>query len=115
MEKHDGEWKNHFFKGFYEKDKAIPVDPRKVPKFDDVKLQSFPAGYRKSISTFYLRSMPDLLPNLAGYLAYGQSAVYKIKMDLPQNEGEEHDKFYEAFISWLEGTDIEQMKVLLGV
>lgn len=51
----------------------------------------------------------------AGYLAYGQSAAYKIKMDLPQNEGEEHDKFYEAFISWLEGTDIEKMKVLLGV
>lgn len=48
MEKNaNGEWKNHFFKGFYEKDKAIPVDPRKVPKFDDTKLQSFPAGYRK--------------------------------------------------------------------
>lgn len=50
-----------------------------------------------------------------GYLAYGQSVAYKIKMDLPQNEGEEHDAFYEAFISWLEGTDIEKMKVLLGV
>lgn len=48
MEKHNGEWKNHFFKGFYEKDKAIPVDPRKVPKFDEAKLQSFPAGYRES-------------------------------------------------------------------
>ncbi|KAK9898055.1 catabolic 3-dehydroquinase [Cystobasidium minutum MCA 4210] len=95
MEKHNGEWKNHFFKGFYEKDKAIPVDPRKIPKFDEAKLASYPAGYR--------------------YLAYGQSAAYKIKLDLPQNEGEEHDQFYEAFISWLEGTDIEKMKVLLGV
>lgn len=44
--------------GFYEKDKATPVDPRFVPKFDDVKLASFPEGYR--------------------YLAYGQSSAYKV-------------------------------------
>lgn len=46
LEKHDGEWKTHFFKGFYEKDKATPVDPRKVPHFDDAKLATFPEGYR---------------------------------------------------------------------
>lgn len=45
-----GEWKNHFFKGFYEKDKAIPVDPRKIPQFDEEKLATFPDGYRESAS-----------------------------------------------------------------
>lgn len=54
-------------RGFYEKDKATPVDPRKVPVFDDAKLAAFPAGYR--------------------FLAYGQSAAYKIKLDLPQTRG----------------------------
>ena len=43
----DGEWKTHFFKGFYEKDKMIPVDPRKVPAIDYDKLSTFPAGYRQ--------------------------------------------------------------------
>ncbi|BGP00299.1 pathogenesis associated protein pep2 [Rhodotorula toruloides] len=93
--KANGDWKNHFFKGFYEKDRAIPVDPRRIPHFDDEKLASFPEGYR--------------------YLAYGQSAAYKIKLDLPQSRGEEHDKFYESFIHWLEGASIETMKQELGV
>lgn len=95
MHKHQGEWKTHFFKGFYEKDKATPVDPRKVPAFDDDKLASFPAGYR--------------------FLAYCQSSTYKIKMDLPQSVGEAHDQFYEAFIQWLEGKDLESMKQIVGV
>ena len=54
-------------RGFYEKDKATPVDPRKIPVYDDEKLASFPEGYR--------------------FLAYGQSSAYKIKMDLPQSRG----------------------------
>ena len=65
-------------KGFYEKDKATPVDPRFLPVFNDAKLASFPEGYR--------------------YLAYGQSSAYKIKMDLPQSRGQAHDDFYQAFI-----------------
>ncbi|CEQ40662.1 SPOSA6832_02308 [Sporobolomyces salmonicolor] len=131
--KADGSWKNHFFKGFYEKDRAHPVDPRKIPKYDDAKLASFPDGYR--------------------YLAYGQSAAYTIKLDLPQGRGvsfdvslpvrllnpepggsitsdnwqngaltclagcfagEEHDHFYRCFIDWLDGASIDEMKVKLG-
>ncbi|SGY89939.1 BQ5605_C039g11779 [Microbotryum silenes-dioicae] len=41
------------------KDRALPVDPRKIPRFDDAKLASLPEGYR--------------------YLAYRQSSAYKIK------------------------------------
>ncbi|KPV77923.1 uncharacterized protein RHOBADRAFT_64289 [Rhodotorula graminis WP1] len=93
--KADGAWKNHFFKGFYEKDKATPVDPRKIPVYDDEKLASFPEGYR--------------------FLAYGQSSAYKIKMDLPQSRGEEHDHFYSCFVDWLEGASLDDMKLKLGV
>lgn len=50
-----GEWKAHFFKGFYTKDKMSPVDPRRIPELDDAKLSSFPDGYK--------------------YLAYGQSSA----------------------------------------
>ncbi|KAK4047082.1 hypothetical protein OIV83_005645 [Microbotryomycetes sp. JL201] len=84
VEKKNGtDWKCHFFKGFYEKDKMTPVDPRRVPVIDDAKLAQFPEGYQ--------------------YLAYGQSAAYKIKLDLPQSRGAEHDHFYESFIKWLDG------------
>lgn len=137
--KADGSWKNHFFKGelvdeaprgsaetdrsssagFYEKDKATPVDPRKVPKYDDEKLASFPEGYREFFlletgSSVGARSTL-ISHSCAGYLAYGQSAAYKIKMDLPQTRGEEHDHFYSTFIDWLNGDSIESMKVKLGV
>ncbi|GAA5831580.1 hypothetical protein JCM11251_000757 [Rhodosporidiobolus azoricus] len=95
--KEDGSWKNHFFKGFYEKDRLIPVDPRKLPQLDDTKLATYPEGYR------YL-----------GY-AQNQAAGYAIKMDLPQSRGEEHDHFYQTFIDWLNGKSVEEMKVELGV
>ncbi|KAM0786982.1 hypothetical protein ACM66B_002400 [Microbotryomycetes sp. NB124-2] len=93
--KNGSDWKCHFFKGFYEKDKMTPVDPRKIPVLNDAKLATFPEGYR--------------------YLAYGQSAAYKIKLDLPQSRGEEHDAFYESFKKWLDGESVENMKVILGV
>ncbi|SCV67339.1 BQ2448_5985 [Microbotryum intermedium] len=92
-----GAWNCHFFKSgawplsdFYEKDRAIPVDPRRIPRFDDEKLASFPDGYR--------------------YLAYGQSKAYKIKMDLPQSRGKAHDEIYWSFIDWLNGVGLDEMK-----
>ncbi|KAK4047172.1 hypothetical protein OIO90_006281 [Microbotryomycetes sp. JL221] len=93
--KNDSDWKCHFFKGFYEKDKMTPVDPRKIPVIDDDKLAGFPEGYR--------------------HLAYGQSAAYKIKLDLPQSRGNEHDQFYQSFIQWLDGESVDNMKQVLGV
>ncbi|GAA6030615.1 hypothetical protein JCM8097_006238 [Rhodosporidiobolus ruineniae] len=96
VEKKENGWKNHFFKGFYEKDKLSPVDPRKLPVIDDAKLATFPEGYR--------------------YLGYfqNQAAGYPIKTDLPQSRGVDHDHFYETFIKWLDGASIEDMKVELG-
>lgn len=31
---------------WYEKDKMIPVDPRRVPELDDERLKAYPKGYR---------------------------------------------------------------------
>ncbi|GAA5965667.1 hypothetical protein JCM3765_000921 [Sporobolomyces pararoseus] len=98
LEKNEkGEWKNHFFKGIYERDRPHPIHPTRLPLFDRSKLESFPEGYR--------------------HLGYCQELVagYTVKRDLPGSRGEEHDRFYHCFIDWLEGTLIEDMKVKLGV
>ncbi|GAA5906842.1 uncharacterized protein JCM6883_005705 [Sporobolomyces salmoneus] len=98
LEKNEkGEWKNHFFKGIYERDRPHPIDPTRLPFFDQEKLASFPQGYR--------------------HLGYCQEVIagYKVKRDLPGSRGKEHDEFYESFIAWLEGTNLEEMKIKLGV
>ncbi|GAA6018345.1 hypothetical protein JCM11491_005940 [Sporobolomyces phaffii] len=93
----EGSWKTHFFKGIYERDRPVPVDPTRVAKFDRAKLDSFPEGYR--------------------HLGYCQEEIagYKVKRDLPGSRGEEHDHFYQCFIDWLQGDSVEDMKVKLGV
>ncbi|GAA5941612.1 uncharacterized protein JCM15063_001636 [Sporobolomyces koalae] len=92
-----GAWKTHFFKGIYERDRPHPIDPTRLPLFDREKLSSFPEGYR--------------------HLGYCQEEIagYRVKRDLPQSRGEAHDQFYQSFIEWLEGADIEHMKLVLGV
>jgi hypothetical protein len=60
-----GDWKARLVRHWYEKDRLIPVDPRKIPAMDDTKLATYPAGYR--------------------YLAYCQEATMgvKVMLDLP--------------------------------
>ncbi|GAA5880172.1 hypothetical protein JCM8547_006578 [Rhodosporidiobolus lusitaniae] len=93
----NGDWKAAYYKVFYEKDKVIPVDPRKIPKIDDAKLATFPYGYR--------------------YLGYYQSLLgHAVKMDLPLAAGDEHDKMYEAMRAWTDDEEgREKMDELLGV
>lgn len=95
------EWKAKFVRHWYEKDKLIPVDPRRCPSIDDELLQSFPPGYR--------------------YLAYCQEKVMGVKVDanLPghirekQRNGSEspvakkHDLLYWQIKDWLEDCDID--------
>jgi hypothetical protein len=110
-------WHGLNFAGFYEKDRLVPVDPRRLPQIDDAKLATYPEGYR-----------------WLGYLQ-NRAAGYDIKMDLPQSRGAfpsflfsrvpswpltrltgaDHDSFYESFIKWLDGASIEEMKVDLHV
>ncbi|KAI5797723.1 putative pathogenesis associated protein Pep2 [Geopyxis carbonaria] len=96
FEKRDGKWGAVYVRHWYEKDKLIPVDPRKVPALDDEKLAGFPKGYR--------------------YLAYCQELTMgaKVKLDMPghRNEGDsvtgkEHDKLYWQAKEWLEGKEVD--------
>ncbi|GAA6019030.1 hypothetical protein JCM10207_006293 [Rhodosporidiobolus poonsookiae] len=93
----NGEWKAAYYKVFYEKDRVVPLDPRRVPKIDDEKLAKFPYGYR--------------------YLGYYQSLLgHTVKMDLPLADGEEHDRMYDAMRAWTDDeADRKTMDGLLGV
>ncbi|BGO88414.1 hypothetical protein NBRC10512_006979 [Rhodotorula toruloides] len=93
----EGEWKVAYYKVIYEKDRLIPVDPRKLPKIDDALLSRFPYGYR--------------------YLGYCQSLLgHDVMLDLPIASGPEHEKLYEAMRAWTEqGADRRRMDDLLRV
>jgi len=91
-----GEWRARFVRHWYEKDKLIPVDPRKVPKLDDEKLKELPSGYR--------------------YLAYCQEATMGVTVmkDMPGHRresdsacGKKHDALYWQCKKWLEGEDVD--------
>jgi hypothetical protein len=91
-----GDWKARFVRHWYEKDKLIPVNPAKVPKLDEDKLNGFPSGYR--------------------YLAYCQEATMGVKvlLDMPghrrENDnvnGKKHDLLYWQSKQWLDGGDVD--------
>lgn len=95
------EWKARWVRHFYEKDKLIPVDPRKVPDLDDNLLATFPSGYR--------------------YLGYCQEKTMGVTVlkDLPGHRresgiqggsmvaGKKHDLLYWQAKTWLEGGEID--------
>jgi hypothetical protein len=96
FEKRRNKWGATFDRHWYERDKLIPVDPRKVPRLDDLKLETYPNGYR--------------------YLAYFQEATMgvKVKMDIPghRNDGDsvtgrEHDKLYFQIKHWLDWEKVD--------
>lgn len=89
FEKRGDRWGARFVRHFYEKDKLILVDPRKIPFIDDEKLNSLPEGYR--------------------YLSYCQSITipgFK-PINMPGYRGPEHDKLYWQAKQWLDGDNIE--------
>jgi SnoaL-like domain len=95
------EWKARWVRHWYEKDKLIPVDPRKVPEMDDELLKTFPSGYR--------------------YLGYCQEKTMGVKVlrDMPGHRrekgveggsrvaGEKHDLLYWQAKTWVEGGEID--------
>ena len=93
FEKRDGRWGAVLVRHWYEKDKLIPVDPRKVPQLDDARLQTYPNGYR--------------------YLAYCQEATMpgiKVKLDMPghrRDGGKEHDQLLWQISTWLNGGPLD--------
>jgi hypothetical protein len=89
-------WQARFVRHWYEKDKLVPVDPRRVPRLDDERLARFPAGYR--------------------YLAYCQEATMgvEVALDMPGHRregdsacGKKHDMLYSQCKRWVEGEDVE--------
>ena len=96
FEKGGDKWGACFVRHWYEKDKLIPVNPRKVPYLDAAKLGTYPPGNR--------------------YLAYCQEATMgvKVKLDMPGHRregsslnGQEHDRLYMQAKMWIEGQDVE--------
>jgi hypothetical protein len=92
----DGRWLARFVRHWYEKDKLIPVDPRRIPKMDDEKLNTFPVGYR--------------------YLAYCQEETMgaKVMRDMPGHRregsnpcGKKHDQLYIQCKDWVEGKEVD--------
>ena len=96
-----GEWKARWVRHWYEKDKLLPVDPRKVPELDDDLLETFPSGFR--------------------FLGYCQQKTMGVQVltDLPghrrekgveggsQVAGEKHDLLYWQAKAWVEGGEID--------
>ena len=98
----------------YEKDWIKPVDPNKMPKLDEAKLKTYPAGYRY-IS--YLALFWSAVLTLSRYLSYCQEETMpgiKLLLDLPghrrENDnvnGKAHDALYVKCRTWVEGGMIE--------
>lgn len=91
-----GQWRARFVRHWYEKDKLIPVDPRRVPELDDERLKGYPSGYR--------------------YLAYCQEETMgvKVMLDMPGHRrepetesGKKHDLLYWQCKKWLEGEEVD--------
>ncbi|GAC71554.1 hypothetical protein PANT_3d00101 [Moesziomyces antarcticus T-34] len=84
-------WGAKLVRHWYEKDKLIPVDPRKVPELDDELLATFPSGYR------YLGYCQEI--SMKGK----SDSPLKVKRDMPGHRGAEHDALLRAAKTWLDG------------
>jgi hypothetical protein len=96
FEKRNGKWGAVLVRHWYEKDKLIPVDPARVPKLDEKKLESYPRGYKclaycqeATMGVMVLRDMP-------GH-----------RRDAGNENGVKHDLLYDLSRKWVEGGDIE--------
>jgi hypothetical protein len=96
FEKVDGRWGARFVRHWYEKDKLIPINPNKIPKVDDAKLEEYPQGYK--------------------CLAYCQELTMGVTVskDMPGHRrhvgtksGDKHDLLYQQAKDWLDGKAIE--------
>ncbi|KAL2021750.1 hypothetical protein VTK56DRAFT_6693 [Thermocarpiscus australiensis] len=82
-------WKARYVKLFYEKDKVVPVDGRRLaPRFTPEELARYPRGYR--------------------YLGAAQARLgYDIDLRLPTAGGELWERMYGQMERWLEGEEVD--------
>lgn len=89
FEQRQGRWGLVHRQPIYEKDRIDPVDPTASLALDQARLAQLPAGYR--------------------HLAYIQTAIgYRVKMDMPQLQGEAVQRLYRNGAAWLEGESLER-------
>ncbi len=85
----NGEWKAHYVKLFYCKDKIVPADGASAPKLTSeeiMQMEKFPEGYK------YLGIMQQRLG-------------YNIDLSLPTPRNEGWGKMYKAMEAWLDGAE----------
>lgn len=92
----DGRWLARFVRHWYEKDKLIPVNPNKIPKLDDEKLNRFPVGYRYLAYCHEETSNAKIMTDMPGHRREGDSP-----------SGLKHDQLYMQCKDWVEGKQIE--------
>ncbi|CAG9984819.1 unnamed protein product [Clonostachys byssicola] len=96
FEKIDGRWGARFVRHWYEKDKLIPVNPNKVPKVDEQKLNSYPEGYKCLAYCQELTMGVTVSKDMPGHRRHVGTA-----------SGEKHDLLYKQAKDWLDGKKIE--------
>ena len=89
FEKREGRWGLVHRQPIYEKDRVDAVDPAAPLALDQVKLATYPEGYR--------------------HLAYIQTNIgYTVKMDMPMLKGPEVLDLYRRGANWLAGKSLER-------
>lgn len=82
------QWKAKYVKLFYEKDKVVPVDGRRAPRFTPDELARYPEGYR--------------------FLGAAQARLgYDIDLRLPTAGGPLWDRMYAEMEKWLDGAEVD--------
>lgn len=83
-----GDWNAMLVWHWYEEDKLIPVDPRKIPVIDDDLLATFPAGYTCLAYCQQVTMGVNIAKDMPGHLLNrGAEGATKVA-------GEMHDKLY---------------------
>ncbi|PGG95958.1 hypothetical protein GX51_08061 [Blastomyces parvus] len=95
-------WAARFVRHWYEKDKVLPVDPRRaVPAnlidIDEAALAALPRGYR-FLAYFQERTMGgiEVVKDMPGH-----------RRDAGSVNGDKHDMLYMLCKGWVEGEDLE--------
>lgn len=96
FEKIDEKWGARFVRHWYEKDKLIPINPNKVPKIDEAKLETYPQGYKCLAYCQELTMGVTVSKDMPGHRRHAGTA-----------SGEKHDLLYRQAKDWLDGNDID--------
>ncbi|KAJ5215658.1 uncharacterized protein N7498_002065 [Penicillium cinerascens] len=96
FEKVDGRWGARFVRHWYEKDKLLPVNPNKVPRLDQAKLDSYPEGYKCLAYCQELTMGVTVLKDMPGHRRHVGTVC-----------GEKHDMLYRFAKDWLDGKSID--------